>query len=179
MTITTQIASHLLRARVGKICVAITGNSPEEMLEKATEVFKETSFLEFRLDYLPRPAAALPDLQAFLAQNTAVTAIASSPPSLDRATSAELSTQAHAATSSRSAPPPSLPKPSAKSTPASAPSTPPSPPKPGPPTPTLSPTASARSSSAPAKAAPPPKSPPTSASPKAPSATTSLKPSPN
>jgi 3-dehydroquinate dehydratase/shikimate dehydrogenase len=76
MTITTQIASHLLRARIGKICVAITGNTPEEMLEKATEVLKETSFLEFRLDYLSKPAAALPALKSFLAQNTAATAIA-------------------------------------------------------------------------------------------------------
>jgi 3-dehydroquinate dehydratase/shikimate dehydrogenase len=76
MTITTQIASHLLRARIGKICVAITGSTPEEMLEKATEVLKETSFLEFRLDYLPKPAAALPALKEFLAHHTAATAIA-------------------------------------------------------------------------------------------------------
>ena len=76
MTTATQIASHLLRSRIGKICVAITGNTPEDMLEKATAVLKETNFLEFRLDYLAKPAAALPQLKDFLAANSAATVIA-------------------------------------------------------------------------------------------------------
>ena len=76
MTTDTQIASHLLRSRIGKICVAITGSTPEEMMQKAAEVLKETTFLEFRLDYLPKPAAALPALKQFLAENGAATAIA-------------------------------------------------------------------------------------------------------
>jgi 3-dehydroquinate dehydratase/shikimate dehydrogenase len=76
MTTSHTIASHLLRSRIGKLCVAITGASPEEMLERASEVLKETAFLEFRLDYLPKPAAALPRLKAFLAENGAATAIA-------------------------------------------------------------------------------------------------------
>jgi 3-dehydroquinate dehydratase/shikimate dehydrogenase len=46
------------------------------MLEKASAASKETPFLEFRLDYLDKPAAALPKIKAFLAENTAVTAIA-------------------------------------------------------------------------------------------------------
>jgi 3-dehydroquinate dehydratase/shikimate dehydrogenase len=76
MTTSHTIASHLLRSRIGKLCVAITGASPQEMLERASEVLKETTFLEFRLDYLPKPAAALPALKAFLAENGAATAIA-------------------------------------------------------------------------------------------------------
>src|SRR6202789_628521 len=72
----TQIASHLLRSRIGKLCVAIIGTSPNEMIEKATEVLKESTFLEFRLDYLAKPAAALPALKHFLADNGAATAIA-------------------------------------------------------------------------------------------------------
>ncbi len=76
MTTTTQLASHLLRSRIGKICVAITGNTPEEFLEKATEVLKETTFLEFRLDYLAKPLAALPQFKAYLAENTAATVVA-------------------------------------------------------------------------------------------------------
>jgi 3-dehydroquinate dehydratase/shikimate dehydrogenase len=71
-----QIASHLLRSRIGKLCVAITGSSPQEMIDKATEVLKETTFLEFRLDYLAKPANALPPLKQFLAENGAATAIA-------------------------------------------------------------------------------------------------------
>ena len=46
------------------------------MLEKAATAAKETTFLEFRLDFLDKPAAALPKFKAFLAENTAVTAIA-------------------------------------------------------------------------------------------------------
>ena len=76
MDTATQIASHLLRSRLGKICVAITGATPEEMIEKATEVLKETTFIEFRLDYLPKPLAALPRLKQFLADNGAATAVA-------------------------------------------------------------------------------------------------------
>jgi 3-dehydroquinate dehydratase/shikimate dehydrogenase len=73
---TTQIASHLLRSRLGKICVAITGASAEELIEKATAVLKETTFLEFRLDYLAKPVAALPKLKEFIAENGAATVIA-------------------------------------------------------------------------------------------------------
>jgi 3-dehydroquinate dehydratase / shikimate dehydrogenase len=76
MTNTNQIASHLLRSRIGKLCVAITGSSPQEMIEKATQVLKETTFLEFRLDYLSKPLLALPSLKHFLAENGAATAIA-------------------------------------------------------------------------------------------------------
>ncbi len=46
------------------------------MLEKAATAAKETTFLEFRLDFLDKPAAALPKFKLFLAENTAVTAIA-------------------------------------------------------------------------------------------------------
>ncbi len=69
------LSTHL-RSRIGKVCVAITGTTSAEMLEKASAASKETPFLEFRLDYLEKPAAALPKIKAFLAENTAVTAIA-------------------------------------------------------------------------------------------------------
>jgi len=76
MTTTNQIASHLLRSRIGKLCVAITGATAEELIEKATSVLKETTFLEFRLDYLAKPLLALPQLKAFLAENGAATVVA-------------------------------------------------------------------------------------------------------
>ena len=76
MTIPNQIASHLLRSRIGKICVAITGSTAEEMLERAETVLKESTFLEFRLDYLSKPASALPVFKQFLLANGAATAIA-------------------------------------------------------------------------------------------------------
>jgi 3-dehydroquinate dehydratase/shikimate dehydrogenase len=76
MNNSTNIASHLLRSRIGKLCVAIIGASPQEMIEKATTVLKETTFLEFRLDYLAKPALAIPSFKRFLAENGAATAIA-------------------------------------------------------------------------------------------------------
>ncbi|XWK74161.1 shikimate dehydrogenase [Tunturiibacter lichenicola] len=70
------VSPQFLRSRIGKVCVAIIGATPAEMLEKATAVVKETPFLEFRLDYLEKPLLALPKLKHFLSENTAVTAIA-------------------------------------------------------------------------------------------------------
>src|SRR5580698_3815122 len=70
------VVPQFLRSRTGKVCVAIIGATPAEMLEKATAVVKETPFLEFRLDYLEKPLLALPKLKHFLSDNTAVTAIA-------------------------------------------------------------------------------------------------------
>jgi 3-dehydroquinate dehydratase/shikimate dehydrogenase len=65
-----------LRSRIGKVCVAITGTTPAEMIEKADAVVKETPFLEFRLDYLDKPLLALPKLKAFLTEHGEATAIA-------------------------------------------------------------------------------------------------------
>ncbi len=70
------VTPHFFRSRIGKVCVAIIGATPAEMLEKASAVVKETPFLEFRLDYLEKPLVALPKFKQFFAENTAVTAIA-------------------------------------------------------------------------------------------------------
>jgi 3-dehydroquinate dehydratase / shikimate dehydrogenase len=64
------------RLRVGKLCVAIQGGSPAEMFERAEAALKDSKFLEFRLDSLPKPAAALAGLKDFLAEHRDVTAIA-------------------------------------------------------------------------------------------------------
>ncbi len=69
------LSTHL-RSRIGKVCVALTGTSAAEMLEKAAVAIKETSFVEFRLDFLDKPAAALPKIKTFLAEHSEVTAIA-------------------------------------------------------------------------------------------------------
>jgi 3-dehydroquinate dehydratase/shikimate dehydrogenase len=61
---------------MGKVCVAITGATAAEMVERATEAMRDSPFLEFRLDYLEKPLAALPGLKQFLAENPLVTAIA-------------------------------------------------------------------------------------------------------
>ncbi len=66
----------MIRSRIGKVCVAMTGATVAEMVERADAAVKETNFLEFRLDYLEKPLLALPRLKQFLAEHTAVTAIA-------------------------------------------------------------------------------------------------------
>jgi 3-dehydroquinate dehydratase/shikimate dehydrogenase len=69
-------AFQILRSRISKVCVAIIGATPAEMIDKATSVVKETPFLEFRLDYLDKPLLALPKFKQFFDDNTAATAIA-------------------------------------------------------------------------------------------------------
>lgn len=67
---------HYLRSRIGKICVAITGATPAEMLENAEAIVRENHFVEFRLDYLANPAGALSRIRQFLYERSEVTAIA-------------------------------------------------------------------------------------------------------
>ncbi len=70
------LVPQLLRSRLGKVCVAITGASAAEMIEKASLVVRETPFLEFRLDYLEDPRSGISALGEFLSSNPSVTAIA-------------------------------------------------------------------------------------------------------
>lgn len=67
---------QMIRSRIGKVCVAITGSSPAEMVERATDAVRENTFLEFRLDYLTDPLAALEKIGRFLESRSEVTAIA-------------------------------------------------------------------------------------------------------
>ena len=64
------------RLRVPRLCVAVQGGTPAEMWERAKSALNDSKFLEFRLDALPKPAAALPDLKTLLAQRREVTALA-------------------------------------------------------------------------------------------------------
>ena len=67
---------QLLRSRIGKVCVAITGENPAELIQKATNSLRDSNFLEFRLDYLSQPAKALPALTTFFLDHPTATAIA-------------------------------------------------------------------------------------------------------
>jgi 3-dehydroquinate dehydratase / shikimate dehydrogenase len=62
--------------RIGKLCVAIKAGSAAELLERAESALKDSKFLEFRLDSLTKPLAALPKIKEFLAAHREVTAIA-------------------------------------------------------------------------------------------------------
>jgi 3-dehydroquinate dehydratase/shikimate dehydrogenase len=69
-------APALPRLRVAKLCVAVQAGPAAEMLERAEAALADSKFLEFRLDSLAKPAAALPELMEFLAKHRDVTAIA-------------------------------------------------------------------------------------------------------
>jgi 3-dehydroquinate dehydratase/shikimate dehydrogenase len=64
------------RLRVSKLCIAVQAATPAELFSCAESARKDSGFIEFRLDALPKPAAALPELKAFLARHREVTAIA-------------------------------------------------------------------------------------------------------
>jgi 3-dehydroquinate dehydratase / shikimate dehydrogenase len=70
------LSPNYLRSRIGKICVAIIGDDAADVLARAESVYRDNSFLEFRLDYISKPLSALPKLKAFLAEHPEVTAIA-------------------------------------------------------------------------------------------------------
>ena len=54
---------------MGKLCVAIQAGSAAEMMERAEAALADAKFLEFRLDSLAKPAAALPAMKVFLAES--------------------------------------------------------------------------------------------------------------
>jgi 3-dehydroquinate dehydratase/shikimate dehydrogenase len=64
------------RLRVGKLCVAVQGASPAELFSRAESAINDSIFIEFRLDFLAKPAAVSPELKAFLNRHREVTAIA-------------------------------------------------------------------------------------------------------
>jgi len=63
------------RLRVGKLCLAVQGATPAELFARAEAARKDSIFIEFRLDFLAKPQAALPELKAFLNRHREVTAI--------------------------------------------------------------------------------------------------------
>jgi 3-dehydroquinate dehydratase/shikimate dehydrogenase len=75
-TLVSTAAPATPRLRVGKLCVAIQAGSAAAMMERAQAALADSKFLEFRLDSLAKPAAALGQLREFLAEHRDVTAIA-------------------------------------------------------------------------------------------------------
>ena len=61
--------------RLPRVCVAVAGSSAQELVAKAEALIRDNSFIEFRLDYLPRPAQAFPHIKRFLHYHSEVVAI--------------------------------------------------------------------------------------------------------
>ena len=66
----------LPRLRVGKLCIAVQGATPAELISRVEAAIKDSPFIELRLDALAKPAAVLPDMKALLARRRDLTAIA-------------------------------------------------------------------------------------------------------
>jgi 3-dehydroquinate dehydratase/shikimate dehydrogenase len=62
----TSYAPRFLPARLPRVCVAIASGNPVEMVQKADQVVRENPFVEFRLDYLSKPALGLQRLKTFI-----------------------------------------------------------------------------------------------------------------
>jgi len=62
--------------RLPKVCLALSGDTAEDMLGNAESMARDNPLLEFRLDHLKQPLAALPKIHRFLETHQYVTAIA-------------------------------------------------------------------------------------------------------
>jgi 3-dehydroquinate dehydratase/shikimate dehydrogenase len=56
--------------------VAVTGKDPGELMDKAESLVRDNPFLEFRLDYLPKPGLAVPKIRTFFEINPHAVVIA-------------------------------------------------------------------------------------------------------
>ena len=74
--ISNQSFARLRPQRLPRVCVAVIGTDPAEMFEKADALVRDNTFLEFRLDYLARPALAISKIKQFTESQPHVTAIA-------------------------------------------------------------------------------------------------------
>jgi 3-dehydroquinate dehydratase/shikimate dehydrogenase len=67
---------RLLPLRLPRVCVAVTASDPAEMVEKAEALVRDNPFIEFRLDYVSKPALALPKVKSFLETHPGTVVIA-------------------------------------------------------------------------------------------------------
>jgi len=76
LTALTRLATRSVPLRLPRVCLALTGNRVEDMIQAAESMARENSFVEFRLDHLKQPAAALQKIGRFLETHQYVTAVA-------------------------------------------------------------------------------------------------------
>lgn len=59
-------AARSLRLRLPRVVVSITGSDPSELEARAEQALRESSFLEFRLDFQKNPLAAIPRIKRLM-----------------------------------------------------------------------------------------------------------------
>jgi len=75
MAFSSTVAPRFLPMRLPRVCLALSGDTVEDMLGTAESMARDNPFLEFRLDYLRQPLAAFPKIHRFLDTHQYVTAI--------------------------------------------------------------------------------------------------------
>src|SRR5512138_2761341 len=65
-----------LPLRMPRVCLVVAGGDATEMVDKAEAVVRDNPLLEFRLDYLRQPGAALPRIRRFMELHSECIAIA-------------------------------------------------------------------------------------------------------
>jgi 3-dehydroquinate dehydratase/shikimate dehydrogenase len=75
LALSSTLAPRLLPLRLPKVCLALSADAVEDMLAIAESMARDDPFLEFRLDYLKQPLAALPKIHRFLETHQYITAI--------------------------------------------------------------------------------------------------------
>ncbi len=75
LALPSTFAPHFQPQRLPRVCLALSGETIEDMLAAAESMARDNPFLEFRLDYLKQPLAALSKIHRFLETHQYVTAI--------------------------------------------------------------------------------------------------------
>ncbi|MGA9473702.1 MAG: shikimate dehydrogenase [Terriglobales bacterium] len=75
LALTPTFSPRLLPQRLPRVCLAISADTPDEMLDTAESMARDNPFMEFRLDYLKQPLAALLKIRRFLETHQYITAI--------------------------------------------------------------------------------------------------------
>src|SRR6266849_839723 len=75
LAMSSTVAPRFLPLRLPKVCLALSSDTVETMLDTAESMARDNPFIEFRLDYLKQPPAALPKIHRFLETHQYVTAI--------------------------------------------------------------------------------------------------------
>src|SRR3984957_6934747 len=75
LAFSSTIAPRFLPMHLPKVCLALSGETADQMIDTAESMARDNPFLEFRLDYLKQPLAVLPKIHRFLETHQYVTAI--------------------------------------------------------------------------------------------------------
>src|SRR5277367_1274148 len=75
LAFSSTLAPRFLPNHLPKVCLALSGDNIDDMIATAESMGRDNPFIEFRLDYLKQPLAALSKIHRFLETHQYITAI--------------------------------------------------------------------------------------------------------